>query len=43
MCIGCFRTLEELGRWTSMSRDEHLAVKKALEAREDAYRATKLG
>ena len=39
ICVGCFRTLEELGRWTTMSEEERLAVKDQLKAREEAYRA----
>lgn len=38
LCVGCFRTLDELGRWTKMSREEHMAVKAQLKSREDAYR-----
>lgn len=41
LCVGCFRTLEELGRWTRMTRDEHLAIKAELPGREAAYRAKK--
>lgn len=36
-CVGCFRTLEELGRWTKMTPDEREAVKPKLEARRQAY------
>jgi len=39
ICVGCFRTLDELGRWTAMSHEERLAVKAALKDREDVYRA----
>lgn len=39
ICVGCFRTLDELGRWTAMSSDERLAVKHDLKRREAAYRA----
>jgi predicted Fe-S protein YdhL (DUF1289 family) len=39
ICVGCFRTLEELGRWTKMSDDEREAVKPLLEARRAAYEA----
>jgi predicted Fe-S protein YdhL (DUF1289 family) len=41
ICVGCFRTLDELGRWSAMSHDERLAVKAELKARETAYRASK--
>ena len=43
ICIGCFRTLEELGRWTQMTREEHLKIKSELDEREETYRAEKLG
>lgn len=43
ICVGCFRTLDELGRWTSMSHEERLAVKHELKARENAYRAGRGG
>lgn len=39
ICVGCFRTMEELGRWTAMSHDERLAMKDELKEREAAYRA----
>ncbi|MCP2678672.1 DUF1289 domain-containing protein [Maricaulaceae bacterium NA33B04] len=41
MCVGCFRTLDELGRWTLMSNEERLAIKAELKEREAAYRAAK--
>ncbi len=41
MCVGCFRTLDELGRWTLMSHEEHLAIKAELKERETAYRTAK--
>ena len=43
LCVGCFRTLDELGRWTLMTRDEHLTIKAELSAREARYRAAKPG
>ncbi|MCC5996074.1 MAG: DUF1289 domain-containing protein [Oceanicaulis sp.] len=39
VCVGCFRTLEELGRWTRMSEAEREAVKPKLDARRAAYEA----
>lgn len=39
LCVGCFRTLDELGRWSLMTTQERLAVKAELPAREHAYRA----
>jgi len=39
ICVGCYRTLEELGRWTKMSDSEREALKPTLEARRAAYQA----
>ncbi len=41
ICVGCFRTMDELGRWMSMTKDERLAVKAQLPEREAAYRAAR--
>ena len=38
LCVGCFRTLDELGRWTTMSDGERQEVRAALKAREADYR-----
>jgi len=38
-CVGCFRTLEELGRWTKMSDRERDAVRPKLDERRAAYEA----
>lgn len=43
ICVGCFRTLDELGRWTMMSDQDRRQVKGELKAREDAYRAQREG
>ncbi len=32
-CIGCFRSLDEIKRWTTMSEDERAAVMTQLESR----------
>lgn len=32
-CLGCGRTGAEIGQWISMSRDERIALKRALPAR----------
>ena len=40
ICVGCFRTLVELGRWTAYSDAERDAIIKALPERETAYRRT---
>lgn len=37
LCVGCFRTMEELGRWTRYSDDEREAVMAVLPEREEAY------
>lgn len=38
-CVGCFRTLEELGRWTKMTDAEREAVRPMLEVRKAEYLA----
>ena len=39
LCVGCFRTMEELGRWTQYSDAEREAVMVALPDRRAAYSA----
>ncbi len=34
-CMGCFRTLDEIGRWGMMTQDERRAIMAALPARID--------
>jgi len=41
ICVGCFRTLDELARWTKMSDDERDLVGKELPEREAVYRREK--
>ena len=41
ICVGCYRSMEELGRWAKMTDAERMAVGEALPARERAYRASK--
>lgn len=41
LCVGCFRSLDELGRWTSYSDDERKAIKRELALREENYRKMK--
>ena len=41
ICVGCFRTMEELGRWTAYSDAERDAVMEALPGREAEYAARK--
>ena len=38
ICVGCFRTMEELGRWTRYSDAEREAILNALPGREAGYR-----
>lgn len=38
VCLGCFRTMEELARWTRYSNEERDAIMQALPERETAYR-----
>lgn len=37
LCVGCFRTMEELGRWTHYSDTERDEVLSALPQRREAY------
>ncbi|WP_287157454.1 DUF1289 domain-containing protein [Euryhalocaulis sp.] len=32
-CVGCWRSLEEIGRWSKMTEDERQAVMDGLESR----------
>jgi predicted Fe-S protein YdhL (DUF1289 family) len=41
LCVGCFRNMEELARWTKYSDGERDIVTSALPAREKAYRDSK--
>jgi len=41
LCVGCFRTMDELGRWTRYSDDEREAVMAELPQREKAYQAAR--
>lgn len=36
-CVGCFRTLEELGRWTKLTGAEREAVRPKLDVRKADY------
>ncbi len=37
LCVGCFRTMEELGLWTRYSDDERDGILQDLPRRRDAY------
>lgn len=39
LCVGCFRTLAELGQWTRYSDDEREVILKQLPVRRDRYTA----
>lgn len=39
LCVGCFRTMEELGRWTRYSDQERDDILEQLPARRDTYAA----
>lgn len=41
ICVGCFRTMEELGCWTRYSDAEREAIMDALPEREAAYRGAR--
>ena len=41
LCIGCGRTVEEIGGWSAMTEAERLAVMAGLEARLVAMRSRK--
>lgn len=37
VCIGCFRTLEEIVKWQQMSDQERITVTNSLEKRKNDY------
>ncbi|WP_421786065.1 DUF1289 domain-containing protein [Hyphobacterium sp.] len=41
LCVGCFRSLEELAHWTRYSDEDRAAIAKALPEREKTYRDAK--
>ena len=43
LCVGCFRTMEELGRWTRYSDAEREAILAALPGREARYQTSHAG
>lgn len=42
LCQGCFRSLDEIARWTSFSEDERQSVMHELSGRRTASRAARL-
>ena len=43
LCLGCFRTLSEIGGWSGLSDEERAAVMAELPARRDRIDPAKLG
>jgi predicted Fe-S protein YdhL (DUF1289 family) len=43
LCLGCFRTLQEIAGWTKLSADERAALMVELPARRDRIAPEKLG
>jgi len=43
LCIGCFRTIQEIARWGSMGRDERARVFAILEGRRGALQLAEAG
>jgi predicted Fe-S protein YdhL (DUF1289 family) len=43
LCLGCYRTLGEVARWSSLGEDERAAIMTALPARRARIRPEKLG
>jgi uncharacterized protein len=41
LCLGCKRTLDEIGRWAAMSDAEREKILKELGSRSDAVQAVK--
>jgi len=35
MCIGCYRTLDEIGRWSAMTDVEKININEKLESRKE--------
>jgi len=43
LCLGCFRTLSEIGGWSALGDEERAAVMAELPARRDRIDPAKLG
>ena len=43
LCLGCFRTLEEIATWTRKSDDERSIIMESLSGRRDRIDPAKLG
>jgi predicted Fe-S protein YdhL (DUF1289 family) len=43
LCLGCYRTLGEVARWSALADDERREIMAALPARQGRIRPEKLG
>ena len=43
LCLGCYRTLDEIARWAAIDEDERQAILSELPARRDRIAPEKLG
>lgn len=43
LCLGCFRTLPEIGRWSRMTDEERAVIMSELADRADKIEPAKLG
>lgn len=43
LCLGCYRTLGEVARWSTLSDDERTTIMSALSSRRALIRPEKLG
>jgi hypothetical protein len=43
LCLGCFRTLQEIGNWTRFTDEERAALMAELPTRRDRIAPAKLG
>jgi len=37
ICVGCFRTLEEIGKWSKSSDEEKIAINELVDRRKQAH------
>lgn len=43
LCVGCYRSVEEIGRWSSMQPEERKAIMAELKGRESEARPRRKG
>ena len=43
LCLGCYRTLEEIGGWSALTDDQRAEIMAVLPARRDRIEPAKLG